>query len=101
MLGLRGTFRDSFERKIPSLQIASLGIVVGTSQADPGLDADDAAGEIGQDWGQGGVARQEQGFPTGGGGSVSGVVRGTSETDRLVAAGDSLEVRLAVTDKAG
>ena len=71
----------------------------GTAQAHPGLDADDAAGEVSQDRGQGGVARQVPGVPTGGSVSAPSALCGDCGTDRPAAAGVCLGVNGAVALK--
>lgn len=78
--------------------LSARGLAAGVTEADPGLDTDDAAGEIGQERGQGGVARQVQGLLTGGGGSAPPDVRGDCGADRPAAAGVCLGMRLAVMD---
>src|SRR5262249_51423028 len=48
------------------LQPGQLSSATGTAQANPELDADDAAGEVGQDRGQGGSPRRVPHLPAGG-----------------------------------
>src|SRR5262249_14412611 len=83
----------------PGLQPGQLPSAVGTAQANPELDADYASGEVSQDRGQGGVARQVQGLLTGGSSSAPPAVRGPCGKDRLAPAGVCLGVRLTVMDK--
>jgi hypothetical protein len=78
----------------PGLQPGQLPAAVGTPQAGPGLDADDAAGEADQDRRQGGGPRQVRRLPTGGSRRPAGAVRGTAAPDRAAATG----VRLGVSD---
>src|SRR5262245_7614873 len=82
----------------PGRQPGQLPAATGAAQADPGLGADDAAGEADQDRGQGGCPRQVRHLPAGGSRRPAAVVRDASGADRPVAAGGSPWVRLAVTD---
>jgi hypothetical protein len=76
-------------------------LAYGIAQANPELDAEHAAREVGQDWGLGGVAGQVRRVPVGGGSSAPSGVRGDCETNRPAAAGVCFGVRLAVRDKNG
>src|SRR5262245_33008724 len=49
----------------PSLQPGQLPAAAGATQADPGLDTNDASREVGQDRGQGGASFQVRGLSTG------------------------------------
>jgi hypothetical protein len=72
----------------------------GTAEADQGLDPHDAAGEIGQDRGEGRVPREVPRVPAGGGGGAPPAVRGDSGADRAAAVGVCLGVNFAAFAKA-
>src|SRR5262249_47609878 len=59
----------------------------GAAQADPGLDADAAAGEADQDWGQGGRPRQVRHLSVGGSRRAAAAVRPDSGADQPTAFG--------------
>jgi len=84
----------------PGLQPGQLSSATGTAQANPELEAEDAAREVGQDWCQGGIARQVRRVPVGGGSRAPSGVRGDSETDRPAAAGVCLGVNSAAAANA-
>jgi hypothetical protein len=83
----------------PGLQPGHLPAAAGTAQADQGLDADDAAGEAGQDRGQAGQPLQVRPLSAGGGGGAPPAVCGDFGADRSAAAGVRLGVRFAARDK--
>src|SRR5262245_23722783 len=66
----------------PGLQPGELPSATGAAQADPGLDADDAAGEADQDRGQGGRPRQVRHLPAGRSRGAAAVVRPDLGADR-------------------
>src|SRR5262249_46643666 len=82
----------------PGLQPGQLLSAAGATEANPGLETDDAAGEAGQDRGEGGVARQVHGLPAGGSSGAPQAVLGPCGADRPAAAGVCLGGRLAVMD---
>src|SRR5262249_44245778 len=79
----------------PGVQPGQLPTLTGTAEADPGLDADDAAGEADQDRGQGRGALQVRHLPVGGSRRPAEAVRPDSEADRPVDPGLCLGLRLA------
>src|SRR5262249_12153328 len=72
---------------------------VGVTQADPGLDANGAAGEAHQDWGQSGQPLEVRDVSTGGSRRATGVVRPVLGPDRPAAAGMRLGLRLVAPRK--
>src|SRR5207253_9585883 len=82
------------------VQPVELPSATGATEADPGLDADDAAGEAHQDRGQGGQPLQVRHLSAGGGGGAPPAVCGDFGADRSAAAGVRLGVRVAALDKA-
>src|SRR5262249_52087501 len=84
----------------PGLQPGHLPAAAGPAEADQGLDVDDAAGEVGQDRGEGRVAREVHRLPTGGGSGAPPAVRGDAASDRPAATSVRLRLRFAAFDKA-
>src|SRR6516165_1524859 len=84
----------------PGLQPGERATAAGAAAVDPQLEPDGPAREADQDRGEGRDAREVRRVPVGGGGGAPAAVRGACGADRPVAAGSSLGVRFAVTDKA-